>query len=271
MTKKKNIKRDFKRVVVISDQHAGHRVGLTPPKWQTAILGQKYHKIQMELWKEFSTKIDLIKPIDVLMVNGDCIDGRGKRSGGTELITVNRQEQVDIAAAAINYCEAGTVVMTRGTPYHTGDKEEWEDILAKKVNCNKIGDHEFYNIGGVIFDVKHNIGSSSIPHGQFTPIARDRLWNLIWSEYEMQPKADILIRSHVHYYLRLGGIDWDGFVTPALQGMGSKFGAKICSGLVHWGFIWFDIYDTPLPSGKKWTMDKHIVGIKSQKATVTKL
>ena len=268
MSKKK---RNFKRVVVISDIHAGHRSGLTPPKWQTATLGKKFYRIQIELWKEYESIISKIKPIDVLMVNGDCIDGRGKRSGGTELITVNRQEQVEIAAECINHCKADKVVMTRGTPYHTGDKEEWEDILADKVGCNKIGDHEFYNVNGVIFDVKHNIGSSSIPHGQFTPIARDRLWNLIWSEYKMQPKADILIRSHVHYYLSLGGVDWSGFITPALQGMGSKYGAKICSGLVHWGLIWFDVYDKPAAWGKKWDVDKYIIGIKSQKATVTEL
>lgn len=266
-----NKKRNFKRVVVISDLHCGHRVGLTPPKWQSAIKGDKYYKIQMELWNEYTKAMKRLGKIDVLMVNGDCIDGRGERSGGTELITVNRQEQVEMAAYVINFCNANKVVITRGTPYHTGYKEEWEDELARQTNCHKIGDHEFYTINNVVFDVKHNIGGSTIPHGRFTAIARDRLWNLIWSEYEMQPKADILIRSHVHYYLHLGEVDWDGFVTPALQGMGSKFGAKICSGLIHFGFIWFDIYNRPNKHGRKWDMDKFIIGVRSQKATVTKL
>ncbi|KKN15341.1 hypothetical protein LCGC14_0987020 [marine sediment metagenome] len=265
-------KRNFTRVVIGGDKHCGHRVGLTPPPWQSAILGRKYYNIQRELWKEFTGIIDYLKPIDVLMMNGDAIDGRGERSGGTELIVTNRQKQVDMAAHCINYCKAGKVVLTRGTPYHTGKTEEWEDMLADQVNADKIGDHEFYNINGVIFDVKHNIGTSTIPHGKFTAIARDRLWNLIWSEYKMQPKADILIRSHVHYYLHLGEVDWDGYITPALQGMGSKFGAKICSGIVHFGLIWFDIYDKPRKiTGKRWEMDKYIIGIKSQRATVTKL
>lgn len=263
--------RDFKRVVAIGDKHGGHRVGLTPPKWQTAIPGKKYHRIQVELWDEFTGIIDYLQPIDILIVNGDSIDGRGKRSGGTELITVNRLEQVEIAAYAINYCKAKKVVMTRGTPYHTGTKEEWENELAKKVNCKKIGDHEFYNINGVIFDVKHHVGTSSIPHGQHTAVSRDRLWNLIWSEYKMQPKADILLRSHTHYFTVQGGVDWMGYTLPALQGMGSKFGAKICSGLVHWGLIWFDVYNEPRGFGERWKMGKYIVGIRSQKATVIKL
>ena len=97
--------RKFKRVVVISDQHAGHRVGLTPPKWWTQILGDKWYRTQMDLWKEFTKGIDGLKPIDVLMVNGDCIDGRGERSGGSELITGNRMKQVEMASFAINYCD----------------------------------------------------------------------------------------------------------------------------------------------------------------------
>ena len=63
-------KRGFKRVVAFGDQHAGHRVGLTPPKWQTANQGKKYHKIQQELWNEFTYIIDKLQPIDVLIVNG---------------------------------------------------------------------------------------------------------------------------------------------------------------------------------------------------------
>lgn len=264
--------KNFKRVVVIADLHCGHRVGLTPTKWQSAILGQKYYRIQKELWKEYTNIITRLGKIDRLIVNGDCIDGRGKRSGGTELISVDRQAQVDMAADAINFCRADRVVLTRGTPYHTGHAEEWENMLTDRVeNFHKIGDHEFYTVNGVIFDVKHHIGLSNIPHGQFTAISRDRLWNLIWAEYKMQPKADILIRSHVHYYGRNGGVDWDAFTTPALQGMGSKFGAKICSNLIYWGLIWFDVFNKPDEWGKKWTVNKYIVGIKSQRATVTEL
>ena len=264
-------KRDFKRVVAMGDLHSGHRVGLTPPKWQSAIKGHKYHRIQIELWEEYKKIIKYLQPIDVLMVNGDCIDGRGERSGGTELITTNRQEQVNMAATCINLCDAKKVVLTRGTPYHVGSQEDWEDELADKVNAFKVGDHEFYEVNGVTFDVKHHIGSSTIPHGRHTAMARDAMWNAIWAEYEMQPKGQIILRSHVHYYSRSGGVDWEGFTLPALQGMGSKYGAKICSGLIHWGLIWFDVYNKPRKTGKKWEMDKVIVKIQSQKATVTKL
>ena len=264
-------KRNFKRVVVISDQHAGHRVGLTPPKWWTQILGNKWYRTQMDLWNEFAKGIDGLKPIDILIVNGDCIDGRGKMSGGTELITGNRMKQVEIASFAINYCEAKKVVITRGTPYHVGHLEEWEDMVKDQTNANKIGDHEWYNVNGVVFDVKHKIGGSSIPHGQHTAIAKDRLWNLHWAEVGSQPKADIIIRSHVHYFSVSQKDNWFGVITPALQGMGSKFGAKECSNLVDWGFIWFDVLNKPKRGENQWEMGRYIKRLESQKATITNL
>ena len=264
-------KRNFKRVVVIADQHGGHRVGLTPPKWWTQILGDKWYRTQIDLWEEFAKGIDGLKPIDFLIVNGDCIDGRAPKSGGSELITVSRSVQVEMASFAINYCEAKKVYITRGTPYHVGYLEEWENEVAKQTNAAKIGDHEFYDVNGVVFDVKHKIGGSSIPHGQHTALAKERLWNLHWAEVGMQPKADILIRSHVHYFSVAQKDNWLGVITPALQGMGSKYGAKECSNLVNWGFIWFDILNKPKAGEPQWTMGRHIKYQASQQATMTTL
>ena len=80
----------MKRIAVISDLHCGHVVGLTPPRWQSAVglVGEKIAAMQKTLWDLYTEEMDAIKPIDVLIVNGDCIDGKGKRSGSTELITM---------------------------------------------------------------------------------------------------------------------------------------------------------------------------------------
>jgi len=49
--------------------------------------------------------------------------------------------------------------------------------------------------------------------------------------------------------------------------MGSKFGARICSGIVHFGLMHFDID----MRGNIVDWDKHIVIVEEQKAKVTKL
>jgi len=266
-------KRSFKRVVVISDLHCGHRVGLTPPEFQTKVSGgsrqrisQKFYKVQVALWDAYTDMIKGLGKIDILIVNGDCIDGRGERSGSTELLYVDRNIQVQMAADCISYAKSPKILMVRGTPYHTGYSEEYEDNIAEKVNAAKIEDHAWYDINGTILDVKHSVGSSTIPHGRTTAISKEALWNLIWAERDEQPKADILIRSHVHYMEGRFNTDVFCLTTPALQGMGSKFGAKMCSGTVDFGLIWFDIQENG-----KWDFDFKTVRIKEQKAKALKL
>jgi len=238
--------RKRKRIVIISDMHSGHVVGLTPPDfWQNETGGtvprqDKFARIQRESWEWYRSTIASLKPIDVLLVNGDCIDGRGERSGGTELLTSNRQSQVDMAVQCIKLAKASAVMMTYGTAYHTGQLEDWEDAIAERVDAS-IGSHEWPEVNGLVFDMKHHIGSSSIPHGRHTAIARDRLWNVLWAERERQPKARVIIRSHVHYFQAVQTADFLALTTPALQAAGTKYGGRRCSGTVDFGLIHFDV------------------------------
>lgn len=266
-----------KQVVIIADKHCGHRVGLTPPWAQTQTAGsshqrisKKFYHTQVALWDAYRAMLKRRGKIDILIVNGDSIDGRGEKSGSTELIAIDRKVQVDMAVSCIKEVGADTILMTRGTGYHTGTSEEYEDDIAEKVKATKIEDHGWYDINGVIFDVKHFIGGSSIPHGRATAIKRDQLWNLVWAERDEQPRGEsgkiVIIRSHVHYFDYSGNSDYLAIITPALQGMGSKFGAKICSGTVDFGLIYFDIEED---GSYSWGWDT--VRVREQKATALKL
>jgi len=239
----------MKRLVVISDLHAGHEFGLCPPAWWAQVEDSgarrtKAAKFQRQLWKFYTNAIDSLKPIDILCVNGDSIEGKGQGTGGIELITSDRNEQVQMAKEAIDYAESPTVRLTFGTQFHTGKEEDFEAILCALVKGKvAIHGHDFFSVNGLKFDVKHKVGSSAIPHGRHTAIARARLWNVIWnSEHERQPKADILIRSHVHAFNYCGSTSWLGITTPALT-YNSSFGIRLCSGLVDVGMIVFDIED----------------------------
>jgi predicted phosphodiesterase len=236
----------MKRVLVISDLHCGHRAGLTPPSWQYKendldYERSKFGEIQKSIWDFYSSEIEKLQPIDSLFVMGDCIDGKGEKSGGTELIEVDRLKQTDIATECINFVKAKHIVIIRGTPYHVGKEEDFENVIAKNVNATKIGDHEWIDINGLVFDLKHFVSSSVIPHGRHTAISRDKLWNLLWAERNGQPKSDILIRGHVHYFGYSGNSRSLNINMPALQGWGSKFGTKIPSGIVDIGLLYFDI------------------------------
>lgn len=234
-----------KRVAVISDLHCGHLVGLTPPEYD-GNFGDKTYKghhqyARRAYWDFYAEQIDALKPIDVLIVNADCIDGRGDKSGGTEQLTTDRNEQVKMAVDCIRYAECDEVYMTYGTGYHTGNDEDWEDQIAVAVGAKKIGSHIWVDVNGLVFDLKHHTGSSQSPTGRFNSIAKEKVWNVLWNEWGEYPKSDVIIRSHAHYHAYAGGYGWLGMITPALQGYGSKFGARRMSGTVDFGFVSFDV------------------------------
>lgn len=252
-----------KRVVFVSDFHSGHLVGLTPPKFDaTYEEGTKQAElatIRRNCWDFYKSTLDSLKPIDVLVVNGDAIDGKGARTGGTELLTSDRNYQVDIAVGAIREADAGIVFMSYGTPYHAGDLEDWEDAIAREVKAAKIGSQDWLDVNGLVFNYRHFVSGSSIPHGRYTPLARERLWGLLWAEFDEYPKAQVIVRSHVHYFSTCGGYGWTGFTTPALQGYGSKFGTRKISGTVDFGLLSFTV-----ESREVWGWQAHIMKSKSQ-------
>ena len=248
----------MKRLIALGDTHCGHFAGLTPPGWQFSKTGHRKEtaKQQRETWNWFAREVKPLTGADVAIWNGDLIDGRGERSGGTELITPDRLEQCAMAEAIVRTVGAQTNLFVHGTPYHTGQSEDFETQIAEEFDQQPHG-HLWTNVNGWIVDAKHKVGSSGIPHGRHTAPAKERMWNVLWSEYQGQPKSHIILRSHVHYYSYCGGADWVAMTLPALQGFGSKFGERQCSGIVDFGFLHFDITEDA------YTWQKHILRLKA--------
>jgi hypothetical protein len=261
----------MKRVLTIGDTHCGHKAGLTPPQWQNPQdKGDRYDLRQVQLqkvcWDFYTDVIRREGPFDAVLFNGDAVEGKGERSGGTELITSDRNQQVSMAEVCIRQALTAKtkLVMTYGTPSHVGVEEDWESAIAKTLGC-KIGSHEWPRIEDVTFDMKHKVGSSSVPHGRHTAVAREQLWNSIWAEREGQPRAQCLLRSHVHYYKFNGDHRAVAMTLPALQAVGTKYGARQCSGLVDWGLVTWTI------DKDRWSWAAHILDAKEARATARKL
>jgi len=246
-----------KTIVVISDLHSGHKAGLTPPSWNDKPANEKndrkmsYFEARSVLFDLYLQGLKSIGKIDALVVNGDAIDGQGKRSSSTELLTVDRMEQASMAAECIRCAKAEKVYLTNGTAYHTSaEGEDFESVVAAEIPTDKyrpeieVKQHLTLKVNGVVFDIKHHCGSSGIPHGRHTATSREALWNTLWSERGITERADILIRSHVHYFQYAGTPDRLYMTTPALQGLGSTYGVRRCSGLVDWGFVWFKVHES---------------------------
>lgn len=245
--------RDFYRLLLTSDRHSGHEYGLpTPDTWapEETALG----KTQRELWRFYADSVDALKPIDGIIDNGDAIDGKGKKSGGTELATADRIKQCEAAAYGINYAEADDVGLIYGTPYHTGGDEDFEDVIAPMVHAKMIGGNEAVEINGRVIRLRHKLDTTKAPYHQYTAMAREAVQDIIKAD-EWKPNhkvADVLIFSHRHRFSHIE--DGNGrhvFVTPSLQ-WHTKYGGRECGGLIHFGIMWLDIYnDGRIEWGKK--------------------
>jgi hypothetical protein len=228
--------------IIVSDMHVGSYAGLVPPEF--FINPKKNAKLrasQEETFAHFKRFTEENQGIDILLVNGDCIDGKGGRVGGIELWSTDLIEQAEAAAILLNMFKAKRIVMSYGTSYHVAadSGERLEKIICGMVN-GEIGDRPFMRIGGVIIDMRHFIGSSSVPHCRATALAREGVWDSLLHERGKFPKVDVLIRSHTHYHVYYGDVRHLCMVTPALQLPGTIFGASKCSGDIDWGIIKFN-------------------------------
>ena len=252
-----------KRIVAVSDLHCGSVVGLTPPgQWHKK---EAVRSVQRELWGWYDREIRALGKVDAVLVLGDAIDGKGQRQGGIEQYTTDMIEQAEIAAQCLGIINTKQFVMCAGTPYHTGQEEDFETLIAKELHAT-FGGHEWAEAYGVVFDLKHKIGSSAVPHGRHTAMARERLWNQLWALRDGAPKADILLRGHVHYFNYCGGPTWLGMTLPALQGLGSRYGVRQCSGIVDFGFVHFDIFP-----GGQYLWEPHLLRQQAAKPEPCKL
>ncbi len=236
----------MKTALFTGDWHCGHFGGLTPPEYQFSPKSKdpsraKLASVQSALWDFYVSRVDEMKP-QVIVLNGDAIDGKGDKSGGTELISTDRRVQCEMAAQAIRRSGAVSRLLLYGTGYHVGDDEDWEAVLADIVGA-EIGSHEFPEIEGVVFDVRHHMGSSAHAYLRGTPLKKEAQQAALWYRRGLIPFASWLVRNHVHWYEHIEDGDYGHMVTcPALQ-WDTKFGKRRCGGTIDLGLLQFDCED----------------------------
>lgn len=227
------------KVLALGDLHTGHRGGLTPPSHQ---YHPAYKERQAQLWEWFKSTTQELSP-EIVICNGDAIEGKGSRNGGVELVIPDLSEQAEAAYQILKSIGASKYVLTYGTPCHVSgtDGTDYERQIATALGA-EIHDHAMIDIEGVRFSVKHKIGASGVPHGRGTALLKEALWDELWagSEYEDRKRANVLIRSHVHYHAYAGTRDQLAMTLPCLQ-ISSDYGARQCNGTIDFGVCSFDI------------------------------
>lgn len=230
----------------MSDMHCGALSGLTPPDWQIRY-NKDVYKTQSNYWDWFAKEAGSIRP-DILCVVGDAVDGKNQKNHGIGCITSDLEEQAAMATEVIQTVGAPTIYMVRGTDYHVNpDGTEIENMIASNVKAS-IHNRLFLNIEGRqidsnpsykrTIDLKHKVGSSSVPYGMFTAQAREATWNLEWATEGAQPLADIIVRGHVHRFSFCGTSRYTAINLAGMQlPLYNIYGEKQCVKVVDVGFV----------------------------------
>ena len=277
------------RLMLLSDAHPGHITGLTPPDyWRNAAGGNsifaKQRAQQKERWEWFAAEIDKVKKekgADHVVFNGDAVDGASTKIGGAEM-SETLQTQIDMSKQIISFCKSDCtkeVHMISGTNYHTRTRDGSIDL--EKIISDQIGAHyspiAFLNVGSskrpFIIKCRHHTAKGSIIGGGAIPGAVRQMVSSILSEKLMgDPAVDMIVLSHVHEASFVQMFQADGsplyvLTTPGLQGRGSEYGMKMCSGVVHFGFVVLDITPTS-DGGHDVVYQPHIAQLKSDMTDV---
>lgn len=206
-----------KRGVVVSDIHAGSIYGMLPPNFKTFTgarieqnTGQAY---LWTCWIDFCERVADFKP-DFVIVNGDVVDGDQRRNHGAELSLVSPEDQTKAAADVLQVLEKSAPgakwYFTQGTPYHVGDWNIAEESVAANLSGefyksvgvgNRCREVLWLNVDGVVIEAAHHIATNTGFY-RLTALDREGQWSAISGKDESKgvPKADLLIRSHVHYF-----------------------------------------------------------------------
>jgi hypothetical protein len=243
----------MKRMLIVSDLHCGHRVGLTPPQFDheknesLPHHRQAQYQTRRKLWDWFDTHVKEAlgeeKLFDYMLCVGDAIDGPGDKNRGTDLLHTDLDDQVTQASWILTNIPAEHRFFVHGTGSHEGKAEEFGRHVADSIGAECLPAFEA-EIGGVLMQARHHIsGTSSLP-SEMTPLVNAKIKQDAWQKSLEAEPFNLMVRGHSHrcrgaIFPRTRQQVW---TTPALQGFGSKYSRDMDGLPVDFGIMLVTFY-----------------------------
>ena len=216
-----------KSVVIFSDIHVGSKVAICSdsPK---IIDGEDYNpnKAQKALKKAWDLACSEItqKP-DIVVINGEPIDGANPKSQGSGIWSTNLVDQIrDFKVIAKNIPSSKKMIFVRGSGYHVNQgATNLEEVVAEEMKADRyrayggsgFTDYEAnVEMNGKNFNFTHHVGFSAWEMYRTTSLAREMV-KLHFMRRSKGYHTDVVVRSHVHYYVQVSYKHSTGFTTPA--------------------------------------------------------
>lgn len=222
-------------LIVVSDQHAGCRLGLCPGavplddggKYEPSKLQRKLYRWWREFWDEWVPHVTKGEPYAVVC-NGDALDG--VHHGAVTQISNHLGDQNEIAyrllAPIVDRCE-GRYYHIRGTEAHVGKSGQEEERLAQRLGAvpNDTGQYARWElwarIGTGLIHVSHHIGTAGSMAYESSALMRELSEAYVEAGRWHDEPPDVVVRSHRHRNTEVRVRTAKGFATvcttPAWQ------------------------------------------------------
>lgn len=187
------------KIGFISDIHCGSKVGLWP---LDRLSGDAEYKGIRYLMSCFEDMVNSWPKLDLLVLMGDLIDGKQKKSDGVGLLTTDLGEQADAAATVLEKAASKADVVYRvwGTPYHE-THDSILKIVDRALGVNKSDEDQVIDLetGYGVLNLAHHPSSGQALY-QGTVVDRESMWSEIASYEDKTNDVRFIIRGHKHTY-----------------------------------------------------------------------
>lgn len=233
-----------RNLVVVSDTHAGCKLGLINPGtkvrlddggfYQPSEFQEQIWVLWREFWDEWVPTVTRGEPYDIVH-NGDVIEGVHHRA--TTPVTHNILDQKRIAVAAlqptIDRCKkkGGQYYHVRGTAAHVGSSSIFEEEVAETLGAkpNKDGQYARYDLWkrvgtkrGPLVHLLHHIGTTSSAAHEASAVNAELTAEYVEAARWGREPPDFIVRSHRHRSIAVDINSSKGYaaalVTPGWQG-----------------------------------------------------
>lgn len=195
-------------VVFVSDMHVGSAYAVFPERFKLSTgsighlnVGQRY---LWDCWQDFLERLP--KQFNILILNGDIINGQNKKESAADLTEVDPAWQQRAALSLLEPLaeRAGKIWMTQGSTYHSGEVGRWEEQLARELGAEPddwghyAWDWLLLDVEGVKLDIAHS--QSVVLRYVGMPLEREQQFDKIIQDWK-GGSANVIVRSHAHRYV----------------------------------------------------------------------
>jgi predicted phosphodiesterase len=206
-----------KKVLVIGDTHVGSDVALMPEEIMLRSRNRiSANEVQLAILKEYYDMIDDVGTVDILVLNGDLVDGTNYYGEGVGVLTTHMPTQAKVAVELLSEIKARRVVGCPGTAYHSKKNPNLDEQVIEALGgvcMDEVG----LNIGQTRFYANHR---TSVRMNQWEARPQSVAKDILMAELNAMDfgKFDIICKGHAHYYIGLDNGSSVGFVCPCWKG-----------------------------------------------------